>query len=201
MVSIVAQWCQRYLPLAFGVLFIGGLVGYRAVRFSRTYGLSPIHYPQAGDQSAHAYLSRLLVVCFGVVLTLGALAALWPAGLEALDWSKHIRSSMLVAPNKNTSSFGKEPRFAPVVITAEREKAIIESAFALTALHYSPHHADAHPKSEPIGSGCGTRSGPSSVVTASSNRMSAGKEARVGLASRSIRARCGRPIGRSQMLS
>jgi protein-S-isoprenylcysteine O-methyltransferase Ste14 len=84
-VSIVAQWCQRYLPLAFGILFIGGLVGYRAVRFSRTYGLSPIHYPQAGDQSAHAYLSRLLVVCFGVVLTLGALAALWPAGLETVD--------------------------------------------------------------------------------------------------------------------
>jgi protein-S-isoprenylcysteine O-methyltransferase Ste14 len=85
MVSVVVPWCQRYLPLVFAVLFIGGLVGYRALRFYRIYGVSPIHLPRAGDPSAHAFLSRLLVVCFGVVLTLGALAALWPAGLEAVD--------------------------------------------------------------------------------------------------------------------
>ena len=71
MLSIVAQCCQRYLPLAFAVLFIGGLVGYRALRFSRLYGFSPIHVPRAGDQSAHAFLSRVLVACFVVVLALG----------------------------------------------------------------------------------------------------------------------------------
>jgi protein-S-isoprenylcysteine O-methyltransferase Ste14 len=85
MVSIVVSWFQRYLPLAFGLLFIGGLLGYRVLRFSRIYGFSPLHIPHAGDHSAPAFLSRLLVVCFGVVLTLGVLAALWPAGLQALD--------------------------------------------------------------------------------------------------------------------
>jgi hypothetical protein len=95
-VSIVAQCCQRYLPLAFAVLFIGGLVGYRARRFFRVYGFSPIHVPRAGDQSAHAFLSRVLVVCFGVVLTLGALAAFWPAGLEAVDLLYARRSLALL---------------------------------------------------------------------------------------------------------
>ncbi len=85
MVSIVVSWFQRYLPLAFGLLFIGGLLGYRVLRFSRIYGFSPLHIPHAGDQSAPAFLSRLLVVCFGVVLALGVLAALWPEGLETLD--------------------------------------------------------------------------------------------------------------------
>jgi protein-S-isoprenylcysteine O-methyltransferase Ste14 len=81
----MVQACQRYLPLTFGVLFIGVLMGYRALRFSRVHGFSPIHVPRAGDQSAHAFLSRVLVAFFGVVLTLGALAAFWPAGLQAVD--------------------------------------------------------------------------------------------------------------------
>jgi protein-S-isoprenylcysteine O-methyltransferase Ste14 len=81
----VIEWCQRYLPLVFGVSFIGVLVGYRAWRFSRIYGFSPIHVPRAGDPSAHAFLSRILVACFGVILALGALAAFWPAGLQAVD--------------------------------------------------------------------------------------------------------------------
>jgi protein-S-isoprenylcysteine O-methyltransferase Ste14 len=84
-VAIIEQWCQRCLPLTFGVLFIGGLLVYRALRFSRRHGFCPIHVPPGGDQSAHAFLSRMLVACFGVVLTLGALAALWPPGLEAVD--------------------------------------------------------------------------------------------------------------------
>jgi protein-S-isoprenylcysteine O-methyltransferase Ste14 len=84
-VSIIAQWCPRFLPLVFSVLFIGGVLGWRALRFSRLHGFSPIHVPRASDQSAHAFLSRVLVVCFGVVLALGALAAFWPAGLQAVD--------------------------------------------------------------------------------------------------------------------
>ncbi len=98
MVSIIAQGCQRYLPLAFGVLFIGGLVGYRALRFSRAYGFSPIHVPRAGDTLAHAFLSRVLLVCFGVVLTLGVLAALWPDGLEAVDLLYAHRHPALLGP-------------------------------------------------------------------------------------------------------
>jgi protein-S-isoprenylcysteine O-methyltransferase Ste14 len=97
-VSIIAQWCLRFLPLAFSALFIGGLVGYRALRFSRIYGFSPIHVPRAGDPSAHAFLSRMLLACFGVALTLGALAALWPAGLEAVDLLYPCRHPALLGP-------------------------------------------------------------------------------------------------------
>jgi protein-S-isoprenylcysteine O-methyltransferase Ste14 len=96
--SIVAQYSQRYLPLAFAVVFIGGLVGYRALRFSRVYGFSPIHVPRAADQSAHALLSRLLVACFVVVLALGALAAFWPDGLEAVDLLYARRHPALLGP-------------------------------------------------------------------------------------------------------
>ena len=65
---------------------------------------------------------------------------------------------------------------------------------------YSWHRAAAHPKSEPTGSGRGRRSGPPSVVIASSNLMSPGKAARVDLAPCLIPdTRC-RPIGRSQTL-
>jgi protein-S-isoprenylcysteine O-methyltransferase Ste14 len=92
MLSIVAQCCQRYLPLAFAVLFIGGLVGYRALRFSRLHGFSPIHVPRAGDRSAHAFLSRVLVACFVVVL------ALWPEGLEAVDLLYGHRHPALLVP-------------------------------------------------------------------------------------------------------
>ena len=94
----IAQWCLRYLPLAFGVLFIGGLVGCRALRFYRVYGFSPIRVPRAGDRSAHAFLSRVLVAFFGAVLALGALAALWPAGLEAVDPLYASRHPALLGP-------------------------------------------------------------------------------------------------------
>jgi protein-S-isoprenylcysteine O-methyltransferase Ste14 len=81
----VMLWSQRYLPLTFGLLFIGGLLGYRAMRFARIYGFSPVHGPRGGDVSAPAFLARILLAVFALVLTLGALAAFWPAGLEALD--------------------------------------------------------------------------------------------------------------------
>jgi protein-S-isoprenylcysteine O-methyltransferase Ste14 len=84
-VDTVIDWCLRCLPLAFGALFIGGLAGGRALRFYRVYGHSPIHVPRAGDRSAGAFLSRVLVVFFGAILALGALAAFWPAALEAVD--------------------------------------------------------------------------------------------------------------------
>src|SRR4051794_33315971 len=96
--EIVAQWCLRCLPLAFGVLFIGGLVGYRARRFSPLYGVCPLHVRRAGDPSAHAFLSRLLLGCFAVVLTLGTLAAVWPAGLEAVDRLYACPHPALLAP-------------------------------------------------------------------------------------------------------
>jgi protein-S-isoprenylcysteine O-methyltransferase Ste14 len=96
--TIVAEYCQRCLPLAFAVLFIGGLVGYRALRFSRLYGFSPIHVPRAGDQSAHAFLSRVLLACFVLVLALGLLAALWPEGLEAVDLLYERRRPALLVP-------------------------------------------------------------------------------------------------------
>jgi protein-S-isoprenylcysteine O-methyltransferase Ste14 len=95
---MVAYWGPRCLPLAFAVLFIGGLVGYRARRFSRLYGRSPIHVPQPADQSAHAFLSRVLLGCFGLVLTLGAMAAFWPSGLEAVDLLYERRHPGLLAP-------------------------------------------------------------------------------------------------------
>jgi protein-S-isoprenylcysteine O-methyltransferase Ste14 len=95
---MIAEWCLRYLPLAFGVLFIGGLLGYRALRFSRVYGFSPIHPPQAGDQSAHGFLFRVLLACFAIVLTLGALAALWPDGLESIDPLYARRHPALLGP-------------------------------------------------------------------------------------------------------
>jgi protein-S-isoprenylcysteine O-methyltransferase Ste14 len=96
--STIAEWSQKVLPLAFGIIFIGGLVGYRALRFSRRYGFSPIHVPPSSDHSARAFLGRVLVVLFGIILTLGALAAFWPAGLEALDLLYVRRSPVLLFP-------------------------------------------------------------------------------------------------------
>jgi protein-S-isoprenylcysteine O-methyltransferase Ste14 len=96
--AISADVCLRYLPLTFAILFIGGLVGYRAVRFSRLYGHSPIHVPRAGDPSAHAFLSRVLVACFAVILALTALAALWPDALEAADPLYAHRHPALLGP-------------------------------------------------------------------------------------------------------
>ncbi len=98
MASIFAEWCLRYLPLAFGVLFIGGLLGYRARRFVRVYGFSPIHVPPAGDQSAGGFLFRALLACFGAILTLGALAAVGPAVLEAVDPLYACRHPALLGP-------------------------------------------------------------------------------------------------------
>ena len=79
------DWCLGWLPLAFGVVFIGGLLGCRALRFYRLHGHSPVHVPRAGDRSAGAWLSRVLVVFFAAILVLGVLAAFWPAGLAAVD--------------------------------------------------------------------------------------------------------------------
>jgi predicted naringenin-chalcone synthase/protein-S-isoprenylcysteine O-methyltransferase Ste14 len=85
-VPTVADWCLRCLPLAFGVVFIGGLVGWRCLRFHRLYGHSPIHFPGCrGRPRAQAFLSRVLAAFFGAILALGVLAAFWPAGLEAVD--------------------------------------------------------------------------------------------------------------------
>jgi protein-S-isoprenylcysteine O-methyltransferase Ste14 len=95
---LVADWCLRYLPLAFGVGFVGGLVGYRALRFYRIHGRSPIHVPRRGDRSAHAFLSLVLVVFLLVVLALGALAAFWPEGLETVDRLYAWRGPLLVGP-------------------------------------------------------------------------------------------------------
>ncbi len=80
-----SECCQRCLPLVFGVLFIGGLVGCRSLRFYRLYGRSPLVVPRPGDGSAHAFLSRVLAVFFVVILALGVLAAFWPDALAAVD--------------------------------------------------------------------------------------------------------------------
>jgi protein-S-isoprenylcysteine O-methyltransferase Ste14 len=84
-VPTFSECCQRFLPLVFGIAFIGGLVGCRSLRFYRLYGRSPIVVPRPGDGSAHAFLSRVLAVFFIVILTLGTLAAFWPDALEAAD--------------------------------------------------------------------------------------------------------------------
>jgi protein-S-isoprenylcysteine O-methyltransferase Ste14 len=96
--SIITEYAQRYLPLAFAIAFIGGLVGYRALRFSRDHGSSPIHVPRAGDRSAHALLSRVLAGWFVVVFGLGVLAAFWPAALEAVDLLYARRGPGLLGP-------------------------------------------------------------------------------------------------------
>lgn len=77
--------CQRGLPLAFGIVFIGGLVGCRCWRFYRLHGRSPIHFPRAGDSSAYAFLSRVLVVFLGMILALGLVTVFWPEGLSRVD--------------------------------------------------------------------------------------------------------------------
>jgi protein-S-isoprenylcysteine O-methyltransferase Ste14 len=94
----ITDWCVRCLPLAFGVAFIGGLLGYRALRFYRRYGRSPIHVPRRGDSSAHAFLSRVLGTFLVAVLALGVLAALWPEALEALDLLYAQRGPALLVP-------------------------------------------------------------------------------------------------------
>jgi protein-S-isoprenylcysteine O-methyltransferase Ste14 len=94
----LADWCLRCLPLAFAVTFIGGLVGYRSLRFYRAHGRSPIHVPRRGDSSAPAFLSRILAAFFIVILLLGALAALSPEALEAIDPLYARRDVMLLVP-------------------------------------------------------------------------------------------------------
>jgi protein-S-isoprenylcysteine O-methyltransferase Ste14 len=96
--ATLLDWCLRLLPLAFGVAFVGGLVGYRAARFRLRYGRWPVHPPRGGDRSAHALLSRALVGFFAAVLGLGALAAFWPEGLETIDPLYGRRGWGLAAP-------------------------------------------------------------------------------------------------------
>jgi protein-S-isoprenylcysteine O-methyltransferase Ste14 len=86
-------------------LFIGGLLGYRALRFSRVYGFSPICLPRADDRSAHAFLARLLLVCFGAVIALSAIATLWPDGLETLDPLYVRRHPALLGPGVALATF------------------------------------------------------------------------------------------------
>jgi len=99
----------------------------------------------------------------------------------------------------NLQDAPRDPAPAITVSSVAKSGAVRGEASA-AALDYSRHRADAHPKSEPTGSGRGTRSRPPSVVTASSNRTSTGKEARVGLAPCPILDVCCRPIGRSRTL-
>jgi protein-S-isoprenylcysteine O-methyltransferase Ste14 len=94
----VADWCLRYLPLAFAVVFVGGLLGCRALRFYLLHGRSPIRVPRRGDSSAHAFLSRVLGVFLVVVLALGALAACRPKALEAIDLLYAYRDPVLLVP-------------------------------------------------------------------------------------------------------
>jgi protein-S-isoprenylcysteine O-methyltransferase Ste14 len=76
---------ERWVPLVFWVAFVAGLVGYRAARFRRRYGIDLIRRPASSDLSAHAFLSRALIAFFGVMLVLSLLAALSPGWLEVID--------------------------------------------------------------------------------------------------------------------
>lgn len=88
----------RYLPLLFTVLFIGVLFGYRALRFTRRHGRSPIHVPARDDRSAHALLSRLLLVFFLATVLLAAMAAFWPTLLQRVDLLYAGRPTILLGP-------------------------------------------------------------------------------------------------------
>ena len=83
--SDAARSVVHLAPLVIAGFFIGGLVGWRAARFRRLYGRSPIHRPKRGDTSAHAFLSRMLVVYFGALVALALAAALVPATLVRVD--------------------------------------------------------------------------------------------------------------------
>jgi protein-S-isoprenylcysteine O-methyltransferase Ste14 len=98
MVSSFVQSWERYLPLSLGILFIGCLFGYRALRFSRIYGFSPILIPRAGGGAGQAFLSSAVPVGFLVVLGLGALAAFWPQQLERIDPLYGQRLPVLTLP-------------------------------------------------------------------------------------------------------
>jgi len=88
----------QYLPLVFAIAFIGGLFAYRVVRFTRIYGRSPIHVPDAGDYTAHALLSRLLPAGLALVIGLGTLAAFWPAVLARVDLLFARRITTFIMP-------------------------------------------------------------------------------------------------------
>jgi protein-S-isoprenylcysteine O-methyltransferase Ste14 len=92
------QSTSQYTPLAFSLVFIGLLFWYRVLRFSRIHGRSPIHTPRSGDYSAHALLSRWLVVFFVMTLLLASLAAFWPEGLEGVDLLYRRSRTNLVGP-------------------------------------------------------------------------------------------------------
>ena len=89
---------SRYIPLLFAVLFIGVLFGYRALRFTRRHGQSPIHVPARDDRSADALLSRLLLVFFLVTVLVAAMAAFWPAFLQRVDLLYPGRPTILLGP-------------------------------------------------------------------------------------------------------
>jgi protein-S-isoprenylcysteine O-methyltransferase Ste14 len=89
---------SRYVPLVFTLAFTGVLFGYRVRRFSRLHGRSPIHRPARDDRSAHALLSRLLVVFFVATILVAAMAAFWPAALERVDLLYARRRTTLLGP-------------------------------------------------------------------------------------------------------
>ena len=78
---------------------------------------------------------------------------------------------------------GPMPLFSRIVSC---EVGAVPAEASAATLDYLWHRDGAHSNSKPTGSGRGTRSGPPSPVTASSNCTSTGKEAGVGLALRPI---------------
>src|SRR5687767_14304368 len=96
--ALDSPWLLRFLPLIFALAFIGGLVGYRAARFQRRYGRSPINRPPAGDRSAHAFLSRMVAVYFCVLMLLAVIVAVSPEALETIDLLYARRSAPLLLP-------------------------------------------------------------------------------------------------------
>ena len=68
-----------------------------------------------------------------------------------------------------------------ITVSSVAKSGAVRGKASAAALNCSRNRADLHPKSEPTGSGRGTRSRPPSVVTASSNRTSTGKELRARL--------------------
>jgi protein-S-isoprenylcysteine O-methyltransferase Ste14 len=93
-----AHSTSQYIPLAFSLVFIGVLFWYRVIRFTRIHGRSPIHAPRSGDYSAHAFLSRWLMVFFVMTIVLASLGAFWPVGLESIDPLYQHRRTNFMGP-------------------------------------------------------------------------------------------------------
>ena len=79
------QWNVRWLPSIASIGTIGYLFLWRAHRFRRLYGKSPIKRPAPGDQSVHAFISRMLMAFFGAILGMALFAGIFPNQLETVD--------------------------------------------------------------------------------------------------------------------